>query len=109
MNDRVERFLNLLPKSRLIRWIAAPTVFRIAWRLGINVRPLIYLSFPIQATLLAIPVGLLLTLWEVLNGAFSNAASVVIVIISTAWGIGCASGLKDFKRKLNLPDDWNSI
>ena len=109
MNDRIERFLKLLPERRLVRWIAAPALFRFAWNHGSTARPLIYQRFVIQAIFFAFPLGILLTLWDVFNGPYSKVDFVVMIMSSTAWGIGCASGLNGFKRKLKLPDKWDSI
>jgi len=105
-DEKIEYYLRDLRQREVgwrARWKAAPPIYRLLWRLGINVRPPFFASF----WSLAIPFGvfygiLLIALWWFRDP--HSITSLVISVVGAAFmGVIIAMSCRRQARKLALP------
>ena len=105
-DEKIEYYLSDLRQRAVgwrARWGAAPPIYRLLWRLGIKVRPPLFVSFWSLAVLWAVGWGILLIIAWWLRDPHTITSLVISVVGAAFIGVIAAVSYRRQARKLALP------
>ena len=109
--QKVDHLIEGLGKQGVDSDKAAPPLFRLLWKLGLDLPPPFFLSFGKLALMMGTCFGVLeIPLWVILTCLSLSTEETVLVAVSTgaAYGLAMAWYLRSKAAQLGLPSSWEA-